>query len=214
MPGGIIAGSGRAHSRPCAVTCDPLSRGTKDDRREQSRELLQHFGGDGVFPLRRQTQDLRQGQKDLLREPEGHSVSAHAEPHVPPPRRRSRHIFERQTRGPWSIEAVSPKIWPGRTVATGLSLENMPTSPSRRRYMRFGMSRNGMPLWFSEKIFLPLAKVFGLPAKRKNSIATEVLYELAGLLSPIICCSSGQGVARQGAPRAQAPSAGRGKYGP
>ena len=78
-------------------------------------------------------------------------------------------------RGPWSIEAISPKIWPGRTVATGLSPENMPTSPSRRRYMRFGMSRNGMPLWFSEKIFLPLAKVLGLPAKRKNSIATEVL---------------------------------------
>src|SRR5439155_1591813 len=69
----------------------------------------------------------------------------------------------------------SPEIWTGRTVATGLSLENMPTSPSRRRYMRFGMSRNGMPFWFSEKIFLPLAKVLGLPAKRKNSIATEVL---------------------------------------
>jgi hypothetical protein len=51
----------------------------------------------------------------------------------------------------------------------------MATSPSSSRYIRFGMSRNGMPLWFSEKIFLPFAKFFGLPTDRKNSIATAVL---------------------------------------
>ena len=78
-------------------------------------------------------------------------------------------------RGPWSIEAISPKIWPGRTVPMGVFLAKTATSPSRSRYIRFGMSRNGKPLWFSAKIFLPLAKVFGLPAERKNSSATAAL---------------------------------------
>ncbi len=64
--------------------------------------------------------------------------------------------------------------------------------------MRLGMSRNGMPRWFSVKIFLPLAKVLALPADRKNSIAIEVLYELlAELLWPIICLSSEQGPPRR-----------------
>ena len=59
--------------------------------------------------------------------------------------------------------------------ATGLSRAKIPTSPSSKRYMRLGISRNGMPRWFSEKILFPLAKTLGLPTNRKNSMAVELL---------------------------------------
>src|SRR3981189_2468539 len=87
------------------------------------------------------------------------------------------------------MDAISPKIWPGWMVATGLSLAKMPTSPSSRRYMRLGMNRNGRPRWFSVKICFPFANALGFPAKRKNSIAIEVLYELPAGLPTIICLS-------------------------
>src|SRR6266704_4574228 len=52
-------------------TGGPPSRGGILDRPGQSREqLLQRGGRAGILPLRRQAEDLRQGQENLRREPE------------------------------------------------------------------------------------------------------------------------------------------------